>query len=630
MSRFCPRAYVLALVMLSGLGVACATAPRAVVTPARPAAPAPDPAAIACAEAAAAASAATLRAAEDAAHAATRIARTAIIRRARAATRGAFIETEGWMGATSDPLPPQPPYTKVLRAQADVKRTSASMGSVGGGELYGGRALAESGPYHVIIDRAIPRKTRWGTPQLVRLIQDAGRQVARAYPGSKLVVGNLSVEGGGDIRWSRSHNSGRDADLAFYVLDTRKKGAARRVTAAPDLLSFTDAGVARGSSHYRFDVARNWALAKALITSRHAQLQYLFISTALKDKLLAHARATREPLWLIRRAERLLHQPTDSSPHDDHFHIRLTCTLDDRLRGCLDRGPKWPWMDRYEDDLEARARAMRAAMRDPSADVRLAALEYLFTIDSPHEADIALAYGARDADAKVRAYAIHRATRSWHINGTTLALTTQLLDDPTTDAPTRRRLYALLQRSRDPFAAAYARGRLLDAKTPLDERVLAATTLHHHMHEALVPFLLAQLATQPPQVQAELATTLRRITARAEAIDWLKAPATERARALRAWTAWWTAHRDQSRHDWLLAALKQDGISPQLATTPRAIDPLLKKLPDAPPHLAYVYNQHIATIAQRWTPFWLDDGAAVAKHWARWWKRNRARLLAGS
>lgn len=226
MSRFCPRAYVLALVMLSGLGVACATAPKPVVTPARPAAPAPDPAAIARDEAAAAASTATLRAAEGAAHAATRIARAAIIRRARAATRGAFIETEGWMGATSDPLPPQPPYTKVLRAQADVKRTSASMGSVGGGELYGGWALAESGPYHVIIDRALPRKTRWGTPQLVRLIQDAGRQVARAYPGSKLAVGNLSVEGGGDIKWSRSHNSGRDADLAFYVLDTRKKGAA--------------------------------------------------------------------------------------------------------------------------------------------------------------------------------------------------------------------------------------------------------------------------------------------------------------------------------------------------------------------------------------------------------------------
>lgn len=627
MSRFCPRARVLVVVLLSGLVTACASAPRPPAPATIPAVLAPDPARIAGAEAARAAQRLTRAAAASATDAAALAARAPVIRRARAATRGAFITTERWMGATSDPLPPQPHYKAVLRAQADVKRAPMSMGSVGGGELYNGLALAASGPHHVIVDRALPRDTRWGTPQLVRLIEAAARQVARAYPGSLLAVGNLSVEGGGDIRWSRSHNSGRDADLAFYILDTRKKGRARRVAAAPDLLSFTDAGVARGAKHYRFDVARNWALAKALLTHPSAQIQHLFISEALKQKLLAHARATSEPPWLIERAAQVLHQPTDSAPHDDHFHVRLSCTRADRLRGCLDRGPRWPWLDRYEDDLTARARAMRAALADPDPKVRLAALEYLFTIDAPHEADVALGHAARDPDPKVRAYAIRRATRSWHINGTTLALTTQLLDDPATDADARRRLYALLQRSRDPFAAAYARRKLADAKTPTDERVLAATALQHHMHEALIPFLLAQLATQPPEVQAELATTLRRITARAEALDWRKAPAATRARAVASWQTWWLAHRDQTRQDWLLAALKQDGISPQVATTARAIDPILKKLPTSPPHLAYAYNQHLGTLTRRWTPFWLDDGAAIAKHWERWWTRNRARLL---
>ena len=36
-------------------------------------------------------------------------------------------------------------------------------------------------------------------------------------------------------------------------------------------------------------LVRNWALAKALLTHPKAQIQYLFISTALKAKLLAHA-----------------------------------------------------------------------------------------------------------------------------------------------------------------------------------------------------------------------------------------------------------------------------------------------------------------------------------------------------
>ena len=34
-------------------------------------------------------------------------------------------------------------------------------------------------------------------------------------------------------------------------------------------------------------------------------------------------------------------QPSDSSPHDDHFHVRLYCAPDDLPYGCADRPPIW-------------------------------------------------------------------------------------------------------------------------------------------------------------------------------------------------------------------------------------------------------------------------------------------------
>ena len=33
---------------------------------------------------------------------------------------------------------------------------------------------------------------------------------------------------------------------------------------------------------------------------------------------------------------RVLHQPSDAPPHDDHFHVRIRCTQGERDEGCVD------------------------------------------------------------------------------------------------------------------------------------------------------------------------------------------------------------------------------------------------------------------------------------------------------
>jgi hypothetical protein len=43
-----------------------------------------------------------------------------------------------------------------------------------------------------------------------------------------------------------------------------------------------------------------------------------------------------------------LHQPGDSAPHDDHLHLRIYCSQNDRPLGCVDRGPVRWWKKRYK------------------------------------------------------------------------------------------------------------------------------------------------------------------------------------------------------------------------------------------------------------------------------------------
>src|SRR3954470_17540154 len=54
------------------------------------------------------------------------------------------------------------------------------------------------------------------------------------------------------------------------------------------------------------------------------------------------AAAGDDPAWL-ERAAYIIHEPSDSEPHDDHMHVRLYCASGDRSFGCTDRGPVRWW-----------------------------------------------------------------------------------------------------------------------------------------------------------------------------------------------------------------------------------------------------------------------------------------------
>lgn len=181
---------------------------------------------------------------------------------------------------------------------------------------------------------------RFGTPELVGMIHRVADRVADAHPGSVLLVGDLSGSRGGFISERRSHRSGRDVDLAYFLSDPK----GRRIAGVP-LVRLDLLGVGlRGKRPIRFDAKRNWAVVDALLTDPQAEVQWIFVSRGLKALLLKWSLTHGRDVSLIQRAAEVLHQPSDSASHDDHFHVRIYCPRGAAGYLCQDLGPVWPWI----------------------------------------------------------------------------------------------------------------------------------------------------------------------------------------------------------------------------------------------------------------------------------------------
>lgn len=160
----------------------------------------------------------------------------------------------------------------------------------------------------------------YGHPALVLMLRRSSHEIARTVPGSVMVVGDLSRKGGGPLSGHRSHQSGRDADIAFYMKD-----AHGRNHIPTRFIAFDGNGKARDGSGLVFDDYRNWLLVQSWVRDRRAGLSHIFVSRALRARLLAYGRRTKEFKRHANEVARLLKQPENSSPHDDHFHVRISC-----------------------------------------------------------------------------------------------------------------------------------------------------------------------------------------------------------------------------------------------------------------------------------------------------------------
>ncbi|MDD9970827.1 MAG: penicillin-insensitive murein endopeptidase [Myxococcales bacterium] len=199
-------------------------------------------------------------------------------------------------------------YTKIPASESE------SVGTPNRGKLLHARPLKPHRAY-----RIRDRKRAWGTAEAVYHIRTAFDRVLARFPAApKVEVHDLSFQRGGPISHHRSHQSGRDADIAYFQKNCGRKGCAFRPVGIKNL-----------------DVKRQWALLEHWL--RRDLVEAIFIDYQLQPALYRHAkkrgasskqlkrwfqypRGRGFPIGVVR------HFPK----HGDHMHVRFACHKSDK------------------------------------------------------------------------------------------------------------------------------------------------------------------------------------------------------------------------------------------------------------------------------------------------------------
>jgi penicillin-insensitive murein endopeptidase len=203
-----------------------------------------------------------------------------------------------------------------------------SVGSPTEGRLVGGAHL-EATPYLRLVPSYAAGDVRWGLEPLVALIDRSARAVRRQFPDAVTSVGHLSRSGGGELERHHSHESGRDADVAFFI-----RAAKGHLLIADHFVAFRPDGSAASWPGAFFDDARNWAFVQALVSDPQARVTHIFVAAPLRARLLNYAERVGAPANVRVRAAELMVQPRGALPHDDHFHVRIGCPA--HMTGCIE------------------------------------------------------------------------------------------------------------------------------------------------------------------------------------------------------------------------------------------------------------------------------------------------------
>lgn len=186
-----------------------------------------------------------------------------------------------------------------------------SVGTPNSGRLWRGVQLPES-PHYTL---GLPGSAYASTNTIAQL--QYGFETFRRRTGfrGKVLITSLSRRRGGFFPPHKSHQSGRDVDVA--------------------LVAFPGFRGRRKPSDGRVDWGATWALMRAFIDT--GQVEYIFLSYQLQKHLYRAARLMGET---PERLERLIQYPRrvsqkkglvrHSPGHDRHFHLRFHCGPQER------------------------------------------------------------------------------------------------------------------------------------------------------------------------------------------------------------------------------------------------------------------------------------------------------------
>jgi LysM repeat protein len=184
---------------------------------------------------------------------------------------------------------------------------SESVGSPTTGKLIHGERMP-AGPGYVVKSPDYA----FGTNETITNLVTCIGKVQRDYPDTHdMVVGHLSKKGGGRFKPHKSHASGRDADVGYYLRGL-KPGKFIKATAA------------------NLDLERTMDFILSLVDT--GQLEYIFVNYSIQKLMLAYmqkqtgdeafiSKLIQFPNPVEKRVAYIRHEPG----HDDHMHIRFIC-----------------------------------------------------------------------------------------------------------------------------------------------------------------------------------------------------------------------------------------------------------------------------------------------------------------
>ncbi len=231
-----------------------------------------------------------------------------------------------------------------VHVAGEQRRGSTSMGNPNDGRLVNGAELVGRGPGYYSNPNTTNKNAKWGTDEMVGALKKIGTDMERWAPGATLIINDIGLPEGGTIPHHQSHQAGRDVDLNFYQLSTKGEIVrARAVRFDAEGKGVFGAGNNNPSDdrEVRFDTQRNWNVLRSLIENPEAHLQRVFVAERLRSLMMDWAEQEGEPAWIIERAGEVMCEP--AVPHDNHFHVRLFCTVEDYRQGCRDSWPIYPW-----------------------------------------------------------------------------------------------------------------------------------------------------------------------------------------------------------------------------------------------------------------------------------------------
>jgi len=192
------------------------------------------------------------------------------------------------------------------------KPSAQSQGRPTKGKLVGGEHIGKGRGYRLRFP-----KNAFGIPRMNRTIRRCIAQVARKHPGTAdLLVGDFSKPAGGRFPPHQSHQTGRDADIGYYLSGNVQNKTMHRV------------------GPKGIDPRKNWDILRCLIT--RDRVVRVFMDRALQKEMVRYLRWKKlaSDKQLARLFEVSAKKPSDAlvrhaPAHDTHIHVRFACSEHD-------------------------------------------------------------------------------------------------------------------------------------------------------------------------------------------------------------------------------------------------------------------------------------------------------------